>query len=65
MKRNDAQLLKNMHMTATCVTLHNFHEVHDIFNLQEWINEEFTDQPHPMLVHSTAKDIRDAIRDNF
>ena len=70
MKRNDAQLLKNiMHMTAACVTLHNFHEIHDVLNLQEWIsstNEELTDQPHPIMpVHSTAKDIRDAIRDFF
>ena len=31
MKRNEAQLLKNiMRMTAACIKLHNFHEIQDV-----------------------------------
>ena len=65
MKRMDFYLLPNIiNIVAACITLHNFQEIKDNSNIEEWISRSNMFQSHTVVpVHNSATDIRDAIKD--
>ena len=60
----DFYQLPNINIVAACITLHNFQEIKDNFNIEEWTSRNYMFQSHTVVpVHNTATDIRDAIKD--
>lgn len=67
MKRIDIHTIPDViNIIAACIVLHNYHEVHDNLNIQEWIDDVQPHHEHHIVaMNSTAKQIRDAIKDSF